>query len=285
MKRFLMTLAATLAVLAFSSSDLLAKKPGGGGGHGPKGGPRHGRHHPGGHAHKPHHPANHAHHHGQPHKPHGHHMANGKHHHPHHPVAIRPVAPVSPYRPASPYQPVSPYNPVEIVTNPGVIPAPVVVNPTTPVVLNSTSAPVVDAPAATPASAEATENEETEESTTQFLRQLRVSNNSGEKVTVHLQYCTLNDDESEIWLPADPKESTKDLSFTLEPGQTTVVKDEDTNIAANRVRFWVQGKSGTWKEFRNQDLWLVPEKDADGDHSYEADDMETYTVSIKPLRG
>ena len=40
---------------------------------------------------------------------------------------------------------------------------------------------------------------------------------------------------------------------------------------------WAESAGGVrWDEYRNRDLWLVPETDAQGNHVYLASDMESH---------
>lgn len=158
------------------------------------------------------------------------------------------------------------------------------------------SAPATDGPTsatqpsypATSANSDTTEpasESEAQNNSVQYLRQLRVVNNSGEKVTVYVQYCTLDNKDKESWLPADPRKTLDAAAFTLEPGQAKLLKHDNEVISANRVRIWAASATGSWKEFRDRDLWLVPEKDEKGEHYYTAEQIQTSTVTIRPMKG
>jgi hypothetical protein len=93
---------------------------------------------------------------------------------------------------------------------------------------------------------------------------------------------TKDDQGGWTWLPANPEESTKSLTYRLEAGQTTLLRLQGQKLAASKIRFWAEWQGGEFTQYRDQDLWLVPEVDANGNHMYYAPDMETYPLNLTP---
>jgi len=65
------------------------------------------------------------------------------------------------------------------------------------------------------------------------------------------------------------------------PGKEALLADDEGPISANRVRIWAMGPSKRITEYRNQDLWLVPEVNQAGDHVYRAPATETFSYVLK----
>jgi hypothetical protein len=112
-------------------------------------------------------------------------------------------------------------------------------------------------------------------------RYLEVTNNTGRKLTVYLQYKAPAGDAF-VWQPADPAQSDESLAFDLEPGETiSPLGDDDQAVAACRVRLWAAAGDGSvWGDYQDTDLWLVPERDSEGYHSYRAAEVETFTFAF-----
>jgi hypothetical protein len=158
-----------------------------------------------------------------------------------------------------------PYYPTPVVVNP------VVVNP---VVVNSqTPAPV--APAQVIVVSSSTGDSE---SAFQVERFLRIKNDSGEKLTVFLQVRTRNDRGEWVWSPEAPGSKAKVMTFDLEAGKTL---DLTGKVSASRVRLWARSEAASFMDYANQDLWLVPETTGNGEHRYQASQMQTYTFTMK----
>jgi hypothetical protein len=117
----------------------------------------------------------------------------------------------------------------------------------------------------------------------QTQRYLQVKNDTGEKLTVYVQYRTFTDKGTWRWYPAKSEEA---LAYELDPGETTCLADEGWQIRASRVRIWaVAGESGhTWDQYEKEDLWLVPETFR-GIQCYEAEEMETFTFTFPAAEG
>ncbi len=117
----------------------------------------------------------------------------------------------------------------------------------------------------------------------QTASHLLVKNATDSKVTVWVQYYAENDKGEQHWYPGTPGESSDALTFTLDPGQALVVKDQDWTVAASRVRVWARAASGwTWLGYKDQDMWLVPNQTRDGRRGYPAADVATVTYQLRP---
>jgi hypothetical protein len=116
-----------------------------------------------------------------------------------------------------------------------------------------------------------------EQAVEQTQRYLQLKNDSGSKLKVWLQYHTLGAKNTWSWVPADPATSDKTLTFELEAGQEGYVQQQGKKITANRVRLWAKSETGQWLEFKDTDLWLVPEQDKEGVHRYFATEIKTFT--------
>jgi hypothetical protein len=158
-----------------------------------------------------------------------------------------------------------PYYPTPVVVNPVVV-NPVVVNPQTP-------APV--APAQVIVVSSSTGDSE---SAFQVERFLRIKNDSGEKLTVFLQVRTRNDRGEWVWTPEAPGSKAKVMTFDLQAGKTL---DLTGKVSASRVRLWARSDTSSFMDYANQDLWLVPETTGNGEHRYQASQMQTYTFTMK----
>jgi hypothetical protein len=112
----------------------------------------------------------------------------------------------------------------------------------------------------------------------QVVRYLYLKNQTGGKLTVYLQYRTQTDQGAWQWFPADPAQSTEILTYELEPDQETYLQDNEWTINASWIRIWAVSETGEhWSEYKDKDLWLVPEVDQAGHHYYLAPAIETYS--------
>ncbi len=110
--------------------------------------------------------------------------------------------------------------------------------------------------------------------TEQTRRFLRIKNNTGAKITVSLRYQTLNQDNEWVW-------NDKVLSYDFDAGETSLISDANWKINAVRARVWGVMEDGTMlAEYKDNDLWLVPEQDDNGNHFYLAPQMETHTLTF-----
>ncbi len=118
----------------------------------------------------------------------------------------------------------------------------------------------------------------------QNLRYLKVKNDSTSTLTVFYQYRTLVDGAFK-WLPEAPKEGAEALSFEIKAGEEIQVKVGDDPLAASRMRLWATSETEKWLTYKTRDLWLVPEKNEEGDHVYAAESPETFTFNFASKKG
>jgi hypothetical protein len=131
--------------------------------------------------------------------------------------------------------------------------------------------------AGTSADSDVDDSEAGDQPVKQTRRYLQLKNDTGSKLTVYLQYRTQTDKGDWQWFPADPRQSTEALRFELAAGQETYLEDNGWTINASRVHIWAVADGGDqWSEYKDKDLWLVPEFDQAGNHYYLAPAMETY---------
>jgi hypothetical protein len=112
-------------------------------------------------------------------------------------------------------------------------------------------------------------------------RFLQLQNDTGEPLTVWVQYQTTTEKNGWVWFPKGSPDSENAVAYNLAPGKVTYLFDEGWQLKANRVRLWARARSGAnWVEYKSQDLWLVPETDDNGKRYYWADEMETYPFTF-----
>lgn len=101
---------------------------------------------------------------------------------------------------------------------------------------------------------------------------------------MYVQYRTQDDEGSWTWVPANPRRSAKAVRYDLDPGEeTSLGVSADEKLSANVVRIWAVSRGGDeWDEYKDEDLWLVDEKDDDGKLGYEAEEVETYVYTFAP---
>jgi hypothetical protein len=116
-------------------------------------------------------------------------------------------------------------------------------------------------------------------------RYLLIGNASNEKVTVHVQYLTQDQNGNWVWLPGDPENpetAGQSVTYDLEPGQNGYAFDGEWQINACRVRIWAESESGTvWDTYKVNDFLLVAETDEEGIPSYVAPEMGTVKWVVK----
>ena len=113
-------------------------------------------------------------------------------------------------------------------------------------------------------------------------RFLLLRNDSGEPLTIRIQFRKMTKGGEWNWFPADPRRSAKALEYTLAPGKSLYLSDEESRVATSKVRIWAEGvKSGfKWEDYKGHDLWLVPEIDEEDYHGYRADKIETVAMRL-----
>ena len=109
-------------------------------------------------------------------------------------------------------------------------------------------------------------------------RYLYLHNDTGQSLTVSLVYQTLDKQKKNWhWVPGKPP---SDQVVELTPGArvTQQAKHGKEPILAFRARLWAaSGGNAGWDEWKDHDLFLVPEKDEDGNHRYYANAYDTFT--------
>jgi hypothetical protein len=137
-------------------------------------------------------------------------------------------------------------------------------------------APVAEQPALSQAAAETEE-----EGFAQTVRYLKVKNETSQKLTLWVRYRTQDAAEEWRWFPA----TGKGVCYELDPGEETYLGHQGGKLHASRVRIWAETAAGEpMDEYRDQDLWLVPEKDGTGEHFYVAPETEDFTFIFSPER-
>ncbi len=97
----------------------------------------------------------------------------------------------------------------------------------------------------------------------QAVRNLRLHNNTKDKVVVYVQYQTRTDKNELAWFPSGKPDGTEGnaLQVAVAPGQTVDVADGGWRVNAQAVRIWAKGGGKEWAQFKDKALPLVPEKD------------------------
>jgi tetratricopeptide (TPR) repeat protein len=106
---------------------------------------------------------------------------------------------------------------------------------------------------------------------------LKIANANPETLRVHLVYRAQCAGGQRQWRPGPPNGSPH-LTFVFEPGESAYVSHDGHRISADRVRIWAESAQGTgsWTEFKGQDLLLV------GEDGYEAYYLKTHTFEFTP---
>jgi hypothetical protein len=126
-------------------------------------------------------------------------------------------------------------------------------------------------------------NDDMERQLVSFSRRyLRVHNDTADKLRMWLQYQTLTVKQTWVWYPAPPWQSKQGVSYNLEPSAVVDLRHEKWRVNASKGRIWARSAAGKeWGEYRDQDLWLVPETDERGGHRYYAAQHETFTFTFQ----
>jgi len=116
----------------------------------------------------------------------------------------------------------------------------------------------------------------------QSRRFLLLRNDSGEPLTIRVQFRRLTRHGEWNWFPADPRRSARALEYTIGPGKAFYLSDGESRVAASKVRIWAEGVStgSRWEDYRYRDLWLVPEMAKDRGHVYHGDKIQTVTMRL-----
>jgi hypothetical protein len=125
-----------------------------------------------------------------------------------------------------------------------------------------------------------------QQGTKQTQRFLKIRNETNEPILIHFQYRTQRG-EDWVWFPADPKKSAESATLQIPPLKEAYAEVDQNRVLSSRVRLWAKStsKSGTeWLEYKDQDLWLVPEVDKGSptkEHAYFAPNTQTFTFVFK----
>ena len=116
----------------------------------------------------------------------------------------------------------------------------------------------------------------------QLRRYLLLRNETGEPLTIQVQFRMFSGHGEWSWFPADPRRSDKALKYTLSPGKALYLTDGESRVATSKVRIWAEGlKTGTkWVDYKDQDLWLVPEVSKGSHHGYHDDKIQTVSMQL-----
>jgi hypothetical protein len=106
--------------------------------------------------------------------------------------------------------------------------------------------------------------------TIQTQRYLKVRKQTGQPLTVYVQFRTTSDQGQEAWYPAAPGASAAPLKFEIDAGAEGVLEYEGSPITASRARIWAESATGQWLKYKDQDAVLVPQP-------YRADTLATHT--------
>ena len=145
---------------------------------------------------------------------------------------------------------------------------------TAPGVAQTAPAPVTPAPAADSGAQDPVSDPSQDQ--LQDQRYLKVSNNMGSPLTLSLQLYTKNDQGAWTWVGGQR------MSYRLAAGQTTYLGMQGQKLAGSKIRFVARWQGGEFTQYRDRDLWLVPEVDGAGNHVYSAAEMDTYPLDLRP---
>lgn len=107
-------------------------------------------------------------------------------------------------------------------------------------------------------------------------RNLRVTNETGKKVELAVQWYTKRDGKWQ-WLPGAPG-SSKSAGYSLANGQSLNLDDpthEPFMLQAKKVRLWASASGQSWEHWKTRDLDLAPA-------AYEATEMDVFELRLLP---
>jgi hypothetical protein len=114
----------------------------------------------------------------------------------------------------------------------------------------------------------------------QSTRYLRVANCTEEPVKLYLQYEGRTQDGQWQWIPGRPGEAGDAETYDIGPGEVMDLADNGWRINAARVRLWAKAGDRDLVQFKDKDLWLVPETNTDGAPGYESAEIQTFFFAI-----
>jgi hypothetical protein len=158
---------------------------------------------------------------------------------------------------------------------------PAVVEVPVPVYIPQPAAPTADPVAVEPVAADPVASTTPTPALRLTERHLRITNNTGERLTVYVQHLSRTATGEWAWLPADPRADAKAEEFQVEAGADAVLATAAGELTAQTVRLWAVSESGReWADYKDADLPLVPETDAAGNHTYVAAAVGTFTMNF-----
>ncbi len=114
-------------------------------------------------------------------------------------------------------------------------------------------------------------------------RFLKLKNESNVALIVYLRLRICDPAKGWYWFPGDENQA---IQVNLQPGQEVDITDaQGKKVETSRIRIWAESKFGAWTDFRDQDLWVVPETVANGEHRYTAPQRETFTFVFPGSEG
>ena len=128
--------------------------------------------------------------------------------------------------------------------------------------------------------ADGDDGEEEVQEDPQDERYLQVINDTGKPVEFTVLCHSKTDSGKWAWFPISPKKASRGVSYEVAAGDTMYLEHRGRKLSASRIRFWVRSADGEYNEYRQKDLWLVPEVDASGKHVYYADQMEAFPLRL-----
>jgi tetratricopeptide (TPR) repeat protein/S1-C subfamily serine protease len=88
-------------------------------------------------------------------------------------------------------------------------------------------------------------------------RYIKLVNDSGQQLKVHLQYYTYTTDGTWKWYPSAPKGGNSAM-YTFEPGESAVLYDDNWKVNASKIRLWAFSSDASWLDYRDKDLVIAP---------------------------
>ena len=85
---------------------------------------------------------------------------------------------------------------------------------------------------------------------------IKVSNESGGKIKVFLQYYTFTTDGEWKWFPSAPG-GDEAVSYEFAPGESGILFHEEWKVNASKIRIWAEGEDTRWVTYRDKDYLLT----------------------------
>ncbi|MCP4600966.1 MAG: hypothetical protein GY847_10645 [Proteobacteria bacterium] len=111
-----------------------------------------------------------------------------------------------------------------------------------------------------------------------WTRRLKVKNSSSTPIKLSLRYLIYRGSDGWRWLPKTSGNAKSHLAYSLQPGQSFVLADDDRQVIRTRAVFlFAKAQAGgmEWNQFKDTYLDTVPDK------GYVASDPETLTFEFE----